>query len=119
MPLYGVAMQDKKLKEEKTTSKYKPGDLVESLTSTYLYLGEVYNYVTVYRDSWPRRNSIRINGTDYDRLVVINDTPKKYHWLIGNYGWLKNFNNNVPPFLTSELLRSKPSRRMLTESLAS
>ncbi len=119
MPLYGVAMQDKKLKEAKTTSKYKPGDLVESLTSTYLYLGEVYNYVTVYRDGWPRRNSIRINGTDYDRLVVINDTPKKCHWLVSDYSWFKDFNNNVPPFCTSELLKSKPSRRVLTESLAS
>ena len=119
MPLYGVAMQDKKLKEAKTTSKYKPGDLVESLTSTYLYLGEVYNYVTVYRGGWPWRNSIRINGTNYDRLVVINDTPKKCHWLVSNYSWFKDFNNNVPPFCTSELLRSKPSRRVLTESLAS
>lgn len=121
MPSYKVALEDKKIKETKTTSKYKPGDLVSSLTSTDVYLGEVYEYVATYRtSSWLRR--IEVGNRAYDRLVVINSAPKKYYWYARVYEDEKNsidLDGRQISFYVGNLLRSKSSRRVLKSDFVS
>ncbi len=121
MPSYKVALEDKKIKETKTTSKYKPGDLVSSLTSTDVYLGEVYEYITIYRTiPWFKR--IEVGKCTYDRLVVINDAPKKYHWYARVYESEKSsidLDGRQISFYAGELLKSKSSRRILKPDFVS
>ena len=122
MPLYKVALEDKKIKETKTTVKYEPGDLVGSLTYTEIYLGEVYEYISTYQlnphDRYYRH--LEVNGKEYDKLIVINDKPKKYHWLVGHSDYGEEcFDNNPQFFHSYSFYKNKPKRRIIKKSYAS
>lgn len=68
------AKLDEEARNLKKTSNYKPGDIVETLTSRELYIGEVYFYANKYyeRNNWSSRDAIRI----------IFNKPKKMHAFI-------------------------------------
>ena len=102
MPSYKAALEDKKIKETKTTVKYESGDLVGSLTYTELYLGEVYEYISTYQLNSHDRyfKHFEVNDRAYDKLIVINDKPKKYHWLVNAYDIDEDFNNEPTFFHT-------------------
>ena len=121
MPSYKAALEDKKIKETKTTTKYEPGDLVGSLTYTELYLGEIYEYVSAYQLNRHDRyfKHIEVNNKAYDKLIVINDKPKKFHWLVNAYDIDKDFNNEPTFFNTYYLSKNKPKRRIIKKSYAS
>lgn len=121
MPSYKTALEDKKIKETKTTIKYEPGDLVGSLTYTELYLGEVYEYISVYQLNSHDRyfNFFEVNNKDYDKLIIINDKPKKYHWLVNDYDIDEDFNNESTFFRTCYLSKNKPKRRIIKKNYAS
>lgn len=122
MPSYKVALEDKKIKETKTTVKYEPGDLVGSLTYTELYLGEVYEYISTYQlNSYDRYfKHLDVNGKDYDKLIVINDKPTKYHWLVGHSDYGEECFDNSPQFFhLSSFYKNKPKRRIIKKSYAS
>lgn len=121
MPSYKVALEDKKIKETKTTVKYEPGDLVGSLTYTELYLGEVYEYISTYQLNSHDRyfKHFEVNGKNYDKLIVINDKPKKYHWLVNAYDIDRDFNNEPTFFHTYYLSKNKPKRRVIKKNYAS
>lgn len=121
MPSYKVALEDKKIKEAKTTVKYEPGDLVGSLTQTELYLGEVYEYISTYQLNSHDRyfKHLEVNGKNYDKLIVITDKPKKYHWLVNDYDIDKDFNNEPTFFHTYYLSKNKPKRRVIKKNYAS
>lgn len=120
MPSYKTALEDKKIKETKTTVKYEPGDLVGSLTYTELYLGEVYEYISVYqlnsRDRYFKH--FEVNDRAYDKLIVINDKPRKFHWLVNSYDIDEDFNNEPTFFCTYYLSKNKPKRRIIKKSYA-
>lgn len=121
MPSYKAALEDKKIKETKTTTKYEPGDLVGSLTCTELYLGEVYEYISTYQLNRSSRyfKYIEVNGIECNKLIVINDKPKKFHWLVNAYNVDKDFNNEPTFFNTYYLSKNKPKRRVIKKSYAS
>lgn len=121
MPSYKVALEDKKIKETKTTVKYEPGDLVGSLTYTEIYLGEVYEYISTYQlNSYDRYfKHFEVNGRDYDKLIVINDKPNKYHWLVNAYDTDEDFNNEPEFFSYYYLSKNKPKRRIIKKNYAS
>lgn len=121
MPSYKAALEDKKIKETKTTVKYEPGDLVGSLTHTELYLGEIYEYIGVYQLNGYDRylKHFEVNDRAYDKLIVINDKPKKFHWLINAYSTNKDFNNEPAFFHTYYLSKNKPKRRVIKKNYAS
>ena len=120
MPSYKVALEDKKIKETKTTVKYEPGDLVGSLTYTELYLGEIYEYISVYQLNCHDRyfEHFEVNNRAYDKLIVINDKPKKYYWL-PSYDIDEDFNNEPTFFHTYYLFKNKPKRRVIKKNYAS
>ncbi len=121
MPSYKVALEDKKIKETKTTVKYEPGDLVGSLTLTELYLGEIYEYISVYQLNRYDRyfKHFEVNGREFDKLIVINDKPKKYYWLVNAYDIDEDFNNEPTFFNTYYLSKNKPKRRVIKKNYAS
>ena len=122
MPSYKVALEDKKIKETKTTVKYEPGDLVGSLTYTELYLGEIYEYISVYQLNFHDRyfKHLDVNGREYDKLIVINDKPTKYHWLVGHSDYEEEcFDNNPQFFHSYSLYKNKLKRRIIKKSYAS
>lgn len=121
MPSYKVALEDKKIKETKTTIKYEPGDLVGSLTCTEVYLGEIYEYISVYQLNRYDRyfKHFEVNGREYSKLIVINDKPKKFHWLVNAYDIDEDFNNEPTFFSTYHLSKNKPKRRIIKKSYAS
>lgn len=122
MPSYKVALEDKKIKETKTTVKYEPGDFVGSLTYTELYLGEVYEYISTYQlNSYDRYfKHFEVNGRDYDKLIVINDKPNKYHWLEGYSDYGEEYFDNSPQFFhLSSFYKNKPKRRIIKKDYAS
>ena len=118
MPSYKTALEDKKIKETKTTTKYEPGDLVGNLTCTELYLGEVYEYISVYQLNRHDRyfECFEVNGRDYSKLIVINDKPKKFHWLVNTYNIDEDFNNEPTFFHTYYLSKNKPKRRIIKKN---
>ena len=122
MPSYKVALEDKKIKETKTTVKYEPGDFVGSLTYTELYLGEIYEYISVYQLNFHDRyfKHLDVNGREYDKLIVINDKPKKYHWLVGHSDYGEEcFDNNPQFFHSYSFYKNKPKRRIIKKGYAS
>ena len=121
MPSYKVALEDKKIKETKTTTKYEPGDLVGSLTYTGLYLGEIYEYISTYQINLRDRyfKYIEVNGRAYDKLIVINDKPKKFYWLVGACDIEEGFSNEPIFFYTRYLSKNKPKRRIIKKNYAS
>ena len=123
MPSYKTALEDKKIKETKTTTKYEPGDLVGSLTYTELYLGEVYEYISIYQLNLHDRyfKHFEVNNRAYDKLIVINDKPKKYYWLPSAYDIDidEDFNNEPTFFHTYYLSKNKPKRRIIKKSYVS
>ncbi len=123
MPSYKTALEDKKIKETKTTVKYEPGDLVGSLTYTELYLGEIYEYISVYQLNSHDRyfKHFEVNNRAYDKLIVINNKPKKYQWLPSAYDIDidEDFNNEPTFFHTYYLSKNKPKRRIIKKSYAS
>lgn len=121
MPSYKTALEDKKIKETKTTTKYEPGDLVGSLTCTELYLGEIYEYISVYQLNRYDRyfKHFEVNNRAYDKLIVINNKPKKFYWLVNVYDTDKDFNNKPVFFHTYYLSKNKPKRRIVKKNYAS
>lgn len=121
MPSYKTALEDKKIKETKTTTKYEPGDLVGSLTCTEVYLGEIYEYISVYQLNRYDRyfKHFEVNGREYSKLIVINDKPKRFHWLVNAYDIDKDFNNEPTFFSTYHLSKNKPKRRIIKKNYAS
>ena len=121
MPSYKVALEDKKIKETKTTTKYEPGDLVGSLTYTGLYLGEIYEYISTYQINLSDRyfKYIEVNGRAYDKLIVINNKPKKFYWLVGACEMEEGFSNEPTFFYTRYLSKNKPKRRIIKKNYAS
>ncbi len=121
MPSYKIALEDKKIKETKTTTKYEPGDLVGSLTYTELYLGEVYEYISIYQLNRHDRyfEHFEVNDRAYDKLIVINNKPKKFYWLVNVYDTDKDFNNKPVFFHTYYLSKNKPKRRVIKKNYIS
>lgn len=127
MPSYKLAIKDRWSKGVIMTSNYKPGDLIENLTSTSLYLGEIYEYLTVYKYNGWWSNGVKVGNINYDRLVVVKDKPEKYHWLVDAERLMKS--KRIPEeklddkslffFVSDYLLKSKPKRKILKKSWAS
>ena len=86
-----------------------------------MYLGEIYEYISVYQLNRHDRyfEHFEVNNRAYDKLIVINDKPKKYHWLPSAYDIEKDFNNEPTFFSTYYLSKNKPKRRIIKKSYAS
>ena len=83
-PSYAQAMHDESKRQEKQSSKYKPGDVVKTLTETDLYLGVWYALFNLEQE---RESSWYWGGrrVKYNYKLTVYDQPKERHAFIGIY----------------------------------
>lgn len=91
MPSYKMAREEIEAKNSiEITSKYNPGDVIKTTQTTRLYLGELYEYAATYTSKYRNRGGVALDlwsaRDRYDRLIVIWNKPKKFHWFKRYYG---------------------------------
>lgn len=99
------------------TSKYNPGDVIKTTQTTRLYLGELYEYAATYTSKYRNRGGVALDlwsaRDRYDRLIVIWNKPKKFHWFKRYYG--DQYLEEIPLFQTTELLTDRPIGQIYRE----
>lgn len=71
MNSFKQSRQDESIRNQKTSTKYEPGQKVFSKTDYKVYLGELYNRCEIV--------SVRESGWNHYYALVIYNTPKKVH----------------------------------------